>query len=139
MNPVQSHDGPRVSLRQMFAYAERKKGLWKVGWRVENLNRDDLRIDSVRFPHGQFKAPKQAFEPPILLAYGEPVEFPVTIACDEPAGGIVENAFAIFTALWREGQWRIFVRLRINLDAEAKPIAVPELTTTQRTGFSDRL
>ena len=121
----------------MFVYAEREKGLWRVGWRVENLSRNTLQLETVRFPHGQFKAPEQAFDPAIVLDYGAPVEFTATIACNEPAGSMVENAFAIFNGLWQQEQWRIFVRLRISVDSEARPIAATELITTQRIGFSN--
>lgn len=135
--PAEVRNGPQISLRQMFVYAERKKGLWRVGWRVDNLSREILQLDAVRFPHSQFKADEQRFEPAIVLAYGEPVEFPTVIACKESAGGVVENGFAIFSSSWREEQWRIFVRLRINIDNEARPIAAAELITTQQAGFSD--
>lgn len=134
---AQLSEEPHISLCQMFVYAEAKKSLWNVGWRIENLDRDVLRLDTVRFPHGQFKADEQRFEPAIILEYGESSEFPVAIECKESPGAIVENAFAIFTGSWREEDWRIFVRLRIDIDNQRRPIATAELSTMQRAGFSN--
>ena len=98
-----------------------------------------LRLNAARFPHGQFKAAGQRFEPALVLGHTERAEFEATIACAEPAGVIVENVFVIFSAVWQDKPWRIFVRLRVIVDAEGKPKGIPELITTQQVGFSNEM
>ena len=129
-------DEPKILLRQLSVDSKGEKGSWRMKWRVESLAQDFLRLNTVRFPHGKFKAGEQRFEPVIRLTPRGAAEFETRIACSEPPGGAVENAFAIFDALWRDDRWRIFVRLRIEIDKQQKPIAIPELITTQRIGFS---
>jgi|ERR1043166_7023795 hypothetical protein len=130
---------PKISLRQISASSEAKKGAWQIAWRVENLSQHSLRLDAARFPHGQFKAGEQQFDSPLLLGDQEAAIFESTIKCEEPPGAIVENAFVIFTSVWKESRWRIFVRLRVTVDDKGQPNAVTELITTQKIGFSWQL
>jgi hypothetical protein len=132
-------DGPKISVRQISIHSGSSKGSWRIGWRVENLARHMLRSNAARFPHGQFKAAGQRFEPALVLGHTERVEFEATIACAEPAGVIVENAFVIFSAVWQDKPWRIFVRLRVIVDGEGKPKGIPKLITTQQVGFSNEM
>ena len=64
------------------------------------------------------------------------MEFEAIVACDAKPGAIVENAFSIFSGVWRDQPWRIFVRLRVSVNNEGEPEALIELITTQRVGFS---
>ena len=130
---------PKISLRQISASSEAKKGAWQIAWRVENLSQHSLRLDAARFPHGQFKAGEQQFEPPLSLGNKESAVFESTIKCEEPPGAIVENAFVIFTSVWKESRWRIFVRLRVSINDDGQPQAISELVTTQQVGFSNEL
>jgi len=127
---------PQISLRQVSLESGGRQDLWRIGWRVENCAWQSLRIESVRFPHGQFRSNEQRFSPPISLGHGEYVEFEAIVACDAAPGAIVENAFSIFSAIWRDQAWRIFVRLRVAVNNEGEPEALIELITTQRVGFS---
>lgn len=90
----------------------------------------------VRLPHGQFKSDDHRFEPPLDLAAGASSRFHVCVSCDEPAGLVTENAFVIFAARWSGEEWRIFVRIRVIVNAEGKPETATELVTTQKVGFS---
>ena len=127
---------PQISLRQVSLESGGRQDLWRIGWRVENCAWQSLRIESVRFPHGQFKSNEQRFNPPISLGHEEYAEFEAIVACDAAPGAIVENAFSIFSAVWRDQPWRIFVRLRVSVNKEGEPEALTELITTQRVGFS---
>jgi len=60
----------------------------------------------------------------------------LTVACREPAGTVVENAFLILRVLWRERLWRIFTRLRVIFDQHSVPENSTVVITTQPVGFS---
>jgi hypothetical protein len=60
----------------------------------------------------------------------------LAVACREPAGTVVENAFLILRVLWRERPWRIFARLRVVFDQHSVPENSTEVITTQPVGFS---
>ena len=130
---------PRILLRQISLARDGGKNLWRIGWRVENRAQHSLRIEAARFPHGQFKAGMQGFDPAISLGQGECAEFEATVACNAKRGEVVENAFVIFSTVSQDSPWRIFVRLRVVVDTEGKPTAVTELITTQQVGFSEKV
>ena len=134
-----SSDSPKISLRQVSVHLASAKGSWSIGWRVKNLNQDPLRLNTAQFPHGQFKATEQRFQPPIMVEPEESRRFEATVACPESAGTVVENAFVIFSAFWLDSPWRIFARLRVVVDAEGKPTTLTESITTQQVGFSTEL
>ena len=133
-----NRDAPKLALIQVSSRRESGEGLWRILWRVENLGGERLHLETVRFPHGQFKAEEQDLGQPFVLDCSERREFEATIAYDGKARGIVENAFAIFTATWKNEPWRIFVRLRVSINDDGTPAANTELTTTQQAGFSTR-
>lgn len=129
-------EGPKISLQQISLAPGPDQGAWLVAWRVENLDQRPLRLDAARFPHSQFKAGEERFGPSLLLGHREAAQFECTVACVEAAGAIIENAFIIFSAVWLQRRWRIFVRLRITIDDRGKPTALTESITTQQVGFS---
>ena len=127
---------PQISLVQ--SSVERKDTLarWSVGWSVQNLGAELIRIIAVRLPHGQFRSEELGFDPPVDLAPGATRQFWTLVCCDEPSGLVTENAFVIFQANWRGEPWRIFVRLRIVVNEKGEPKATTELITTQEVGFT---
>lgn len=92
----------------------------------------------MRLPHGQFKSDEYRFKPPLKLASGARGQFDTQVRCVEPVGLVTENAFAIFSVIWAEEAWRIFVRLRVVVKSDGKPATATEWTTTQKVGFSSR-
>ena len=109
---------------------------WKVTWQVTGRSAEPVELRSARLPHGQFKAEELRFDPAMVLAPGKPRQFDTRVRCVEPPGPVTENAFVIFHASWRGGSWRIYVRVRVVVDAQGKPGSVVESITTQRVGFS---
>jgi hypothetical protein len=134
-----SGNSPQISLKQVSLAPGESGTLWRIGWSVENCSENSLRIEAARFPHGQFRSDEQILEPPFNLGGGESAEFTAVVACDAKPGTIVENAFIIFSAIWRDSLWRIFVRLRVSVNKQGEPAALTELITTQRVGFSVQL
>jgi hypothetical protein len=122
-------------LRQLGAEREDSE-VWRITWAVENKAGDVLEIASVRSPHGQFKSAELRFEPALRLAPQAAAQFQLDIRCKEAAGLVTENAFVIFTVNRSAESWRVFVRLRVVVDAEGRPQTATELVTAQRVGFS---
>jgi hypothetical protein len=134
-----NRNSPEISLRQVSLCPGSGGGLWRIRWHVENLGGQRLQLKAARFPHGQFRADEQNFGRAISLDHGECGEFEATVACDAKPGEIVENAFVIFSATWRDNPWRIFVRLRVVVNEQGEPEALTELITSQQVGFSNEL
>ena len=130
-----SVSGPTVELTQSLVAAVRA-GYWKVRWIVQNTGANPLQLETVRLPHGQFRAAEQGFDPSLDLEPGSVAEFDTVVHCNEPTGLVTENAFVIFAANWHGQKWRIFVRLRVVIDEQGEPQSVTELVTTQKVGFS---
>ena len=127
---------PEIELRQLSSEWNGVMECWSVGWRIKNNAAHPLRIDSVRLPHGQFKADERCFEPALVLSSGQDARFQTAVRCDEPAGLVTENAFLIFNVVQLGGPWRIFVRVRVDVGSNREPHAEVELITTQKAGFS---
>ena len=128
---------PAIALRQVYAHLHPTTDDWSIGWTVENKKAQSLKISSVRLPHGQFKAQEREFELALNLTGGASAEFETLVHCKEPPGLVTENAFVIFYVNWLSASWRIFVRLRVEIDAQLVLQAVVEAITTQRVGFSE--
>ena len=128
---------PAIALRQVYAHRHPTTDDWSIGWTVENKKAQSLKISSVCLPHGQFKAQEREFELALNLTGGASAEFETLVHCKEPPGLVTENAFVIFYVSWLNPSWRIFVRVRVQVDAQLAPQAAVESITTQRVGFSE--
>ena len=128
--------GPQIEIRQLSAERKGHRDLWQIGWRLKNRGSRRLRIQAVLLPHGQFKCDEIAFAPAIDLKAHEETQFQTPVRCDEPAGGVIDNAFVIFYVIWLSKPWRVFARVRVVVTFDGKPQATTELITTQRAGFS---
>lgn len=128
---------PAIALRQVYAHRHPTTDDWSIGWTIENKKAQSLNIFSVRLPHGKFKAQEREFELALNLTGGASAEFETLVHCKEPPGLVTENAFVIFYVSWLSASWRIFVRVRVQVDAQLTPQAAVESITTQRVGFSE--
>jgi hypothetical protein len=111
-------------------------GRWLCTWRVRNCGQEPLQLLSAGLPHSRFRGEEQELSPAPQLLPGESVRLALAVACREPAGTVVENAFLILRVLWRERLWRIFARLRVVFDQHSVPDNSTEVITTQPVGFS---
>ena len=127
---------PEIELEQVSVERNGVMERWRIGWRIKNSGAHSLCVESVRLPHGQFKAEEQRFEPALVLSSGKAARFHSAVRCDEPAGVVTENAFLIFHVGWLGEPWRIFVRVRVVVDSQREPATRVELITTQKIGFS---
>ncbi len=127
---------PAIELRQMSVDQHGEMQRWRIGWTITNTGTGSLVVVSVHLPHGQFKSDEHRFEPALALAPGESDQFQVAVRCAEPPGLVTENAFVIFSVIWSGEAWRIFVRVRVLVNAQGEPETATELITTQKVGFS---
>ena len=109
---------------------------WRVAWRIENRGDRPLELLAAWLPHGRFRAPERALEPPPRLLPGESARLDLVAAYDEAPGTVVENTFVILRVLWGDEPWRILVRLLITADAHGAPTNTIALITTQPIGFA---
>ena len=128
--------GPSVRVDQ----AARSRGLgpghWIIAWNIQNLSREPLQILSGRLPHSRFRSEERGLSPIPKLLPNESAQLEFSVACSEPPGTVVENAFLILRVLWLEEPWWLFGRLRVTFDELGGPQSITEVITTHRIGFS---
>lgn len=127
---------PRVLVAQAALNRGPEPGQWLVAWRIQNLGQKPLQILAGRLPHSRFRSEERELSPIPKLLPKESVRLEFPVACSEPPGTIVENAFLILRVLWLEEPWRVFACLRVTFDDQGRPQTIPELVTTQPVGFS---
>jgi len=114
------------------------QGQWLVTWTIQNATAQPMRLESGWLPHGQFRGERTELDPSPTLDPGASTELTLLARCEEAPGSVVENAFIILTANWRNESWRILVRLTIRIVADGAPHAKTETMTIQPVGFSER-
>lgn len=127
---------PQVLVEQSSRSPAPLAGQWSVVWRVQNQGLHPLEIFAARLPHSQFRCAEKELIPTPKLLPNESSRLELQVACNEPPGSEVKNAFLILRVLWLESRWRVLARLRVVFDEEGGPQAMTELVTTQRVGFS---
>ena len=133
---MQSTSEPWIALQQIALARDAAAGCWNIRWQLDNRGDDALTIHAVHLPHGQFKSAVRRFTPALEVAAGASERFHTLVQCQEPAGLVTENAFVIFHCQWRSEAWRIFARIRVDVDTAGEPHTEPELITSQKVGFS---
>jgi hypothetical protein len=128
--------GPNVVVESACPCAASACGRWLCTWRIQNLSQEPLQILSAGLPHSRFRSEEQELSPAPELLPGESAQLTLAVACREPVGTVVENAFLILRVLWRERLWRIFARLRVIFDQHSVPENRTVVITTQPVGFS---
>lgn len=129
--------GPRVRVEQSARSRGLGPGRWIIAWNIQNLDREPLQILAGRLPHSQFRSEERELSLIPKLLPKERAQLELSVACSEPPGTIVENAFLILRVLWLEEHWRVLARLRVNFDEEGGPQSITEVITTHRIGFSE--
>ena len=130
---------PQVEVKQISVSKNLAPGRWLLAWEIRNLSPAPLAIAAARLPHGQFRCAEWKLSPAKKIPPDRSARLQCAVDCPEDPGSVVENAFIILQVLWRDQPWRIFVRLRVSVDAAAAPHSITENITTQLVGFSERL
>jgi hypothetical protein len=128
--------GPTVVVESACRCTASACGRWLCTWRIQNLGQVPLQLLSAGLPHSRFRSEEQELSPAPELLPGESAQLTLAVACCEPAGTVVENAFLILRVLWRDQPWRIFARLRVVFDQQGVPENSTVVITTQPVGFS---
>lgn len=135
MKPLQQEIIPQVALRQLSAGAGSRSDLWVLVWSLQNLSPDPLHLVRARLPHGLFYCAEKELNPPLTLAPGAGGQLELMATCGETPGTVVENAFLILRAEWRQRSWWIFIRLRVIME-DRGPKTITEAITIHPVGFS---
>jgi hypothetical protein len=95
-----------------------------VVWRLENQGAQPVELAESWLPHGQFRAPREAFVPLLILPSRDSVLHSRQVEVVVAPGGLVQNAFLIFRVFYRGDPWRIFARMNVEstLDGSVQPI-----------------
>jgi hypothetical protein len=128
--------GPSVAVETACPCAASACGHWLCTWRIQNLGQEPLQLLAAGLPHSRFRSEEQELSPAPKLLPGESARLALAVACCEPTGTVVENAFLILRVLWRQQPWRILARLRVVFDQHGVPENSTEVVTTQPIGFS---
>ncbi len=128
--------GPAVQVEHGNQVAGSSPHLWVVGWFIHNLGDQPLQILTAQCPHGRFRGGKKELADFPELMPGKTAHLELPVTCNEPAGAVVENAFLILQAKWRDQLWRILIRLTITFDEQGAPKGKTQVITTQPVGFS---
>ena len=103
--------------------------LCEVVWRVQNLGRERIAIEESWLPHGQFRASRQVFEPALVLATQAALVHTREVELVAAPGQTVENTFLILRVLHQERAWRLFVRMRVEVDSAGGVQPIVETVT----------
>jgi hypothetical protein len=122
---------PRVRIEVVDCRAAGDQpGRWRVTWLVHNDEPEALEMDNAWLPHGQFRGDGRM---PLALraAGGASARLELAVAASEAAGTVVHNAFLILQVSGRGRAWRVFARMRVEFDAQARPRPIVEVLTSQ--------
>lgn len=127
---------PRLLVEPAAGRAGPAPGRWLVACRVQNDGPRPVELLASRLPHGRFRADERALEPTVQLGPGESALLERWVACSEPPGTVVENAFLILRLLAGDRPWRVFARLRVTFDPGGVPRPTCEAVDIHPIGFS---
>jgi len=130
------HHGPRFLIEAASSRATAVRGQWLVAWRIQNLGQGSIEVLSTWLPHDAFSSNQRTTNPPLRLLPRESTLLELHVACHEPPGSVVDNAFMILRVLWRAHPWRVFVRHRVVVDDTGAPQHVCQAVSVQPVGFS---
>jgi len=127
---------PEIAVKQERLTRDRAMARWCILWQIINTGPVPFAVQSLKLPHGQFKADEYKFEPVINLSPGAMREIQTWVRCDEPQGLVTENGFLLFELNCGGADWRVFVRIRVVVNERGEPHARVERITRQRVGYS---
>ena len=126
---------PRLDIEPL-GVAKRDGQGWRTTWRIANAEPDAVRVVGAVAPHSQFRGEVSVDRE---IRGKSSTQLSLVVRTDGVAGGEIENAFVILVVQHGADRWRILARLRVPLDADARPRPRVEAVTAQRVGFSGEL
>ena len=124
---------PPVRIEVVSAQPEGDQhGRWRVSWLVANEAAEPLELHAAWIPHGRFRGDGHL---PLALSVpgGGSARLEFAVATAGAAGEVIRNAFLILQLSGPSGgsTWRVFTRMRVEFDAQARPKPIVELVTSQ--------
>ena len=106
-------------------------GSWRTSWTLSGAAAP-LDLLEAWLPHDHFQGPRQRFDPPLAFDPGSRLELQRTVACQDPPGSVIENAFLILRVRSGQRHWRVFTRLTIRVAVDGVPQQTCEAVTFQK-------
>ena len=131
-------EAPEIAVEQVGQSAGERPGSWLVSWRFGNLTAEAIALASAWLPHGEFRGERTELAPARIVRPRESAEIDLDVRWNGEPGSVVENAFLILIAHWKQEPWRVLVRLTIRGTPERMPHATTETMSIQRVGFSEQ-
>jgi hypothetical protein len=103
---------------------------YDVTWRIENEGSEEIEIEESWLPHGQFRASRETFDPPLILPARNSALHRRSVDVVVEPGRVVENAFLILRARYAGDAWRVFVRMKIEAAPDSGMRPIVEAVTT---------
>ena len=103
-------------------------GTWHASWTLASTLPWQL-LESW-LPHDHFSGPRDRYDPP--LAFDPEGELRRVVACEDPSGSVIENAFLILHIKTAGETYRVFARLTVTIDQEGTPDQTCEAVTVQQ-------
>lgn len=107
-----------------------RPGHWQVGWRI--ASREPLVLEACRLPHDHFFGPERVFSPERSLDRAHATVLDLEVACADPAGAEIENAFLILRVRRATERWLVLARLRVRVSERGTPAPLVQRVSAQR-------
>ncbi len=127
---------PQVFVETVSVRSGSSAGRWLVSWLVRNIGSTPIQLLACWLPHGRFRGQQRRLSPAPIVAPAGSAQLELPVLCREPPGAVVENAFLIFRIMWKEQEWRVLARLRVEADDKGTPWPITERITAHPVGFS---
>ena len=121
---------PRLDIEVAECRRGPRPGNWDVTWRITNRAGQPLALHSAWVPHGRFRG-QGRLNLARSLGPDHHLDLELPVHAQEAPGTVVENAFLIVRFSLAGVPWRVFVRMRVEFDAQGTPHPIPELVTLQ--------
>lgn len=127
---------PTLSVAMVSRELTAEPSTWRITWEVSNQGALRLQIREAWLPHGRFRCPRQAYDPPLTVEPGSSEKLAFPVECQGEPGAVVENCFVILNLKQDLEDWRVFARITVSFGADSAPDPETVVITTQRIGFS---
>lgn len=110
----------RFSVESVVPATPAVQGHWRITFGIHNAGSAAVHLDEAWLPHGQFRGAAR-MPVGVSLDPGQSLSLEATVHVVAPPRTIIENAFLILTISRGLHRTRVFVRLRVPIDAHGAP------------------
>lgn len=107
-----------------------RPGHWQIAWRI--ASREPLVLEACRLPHDHFFGAERTFSPELWIDRARATTLAVEVACADPPGAEIENAFLILRVRRGVETWLVLARHRVRVGAGGAPALIVERVSAQR-------